>query len=160
MEKKKIAPPEKFFKQCVGVWFKVYEELVPPIEVEPGVFEKAVPSFIGAETRHMKSILKDLRERAERKNVIWTEEEAKKRFELFIRRSWEDDFVSRNFMLRIISNNRTKIFNNQISQKNGTGKEGAGGYKGFTGGQKPFSTSDSKISALAKWGVKTSKGNQ
>lgn len=120
MEKKrKVAPPEKYFRPCVGVWFRLYEELVPPVEVEPGVFEKAVPSFIGAETMHMKSILKELRVRAEKRNVEWTEEEAKKRFELFIRKAWEDNFISNNFMLRIISNCRTKIFNNQIQNKNG-----------------------------------------
>lgn len=112
-KKKKKSPPEKFFRQCVGVWFKVYGELLPKIKTEEGGFETAVPSFVGAETLHMKSILTDLRTRAENKNIIWTEDVATKRFEAFLRRAWEDPFVQRNFMLRIISNNRTKIFNTQ-----------------------------------------------
>lgn len=152
-EKKNIAPPEKFFKPCVAVWFKVYGELVPPIEVEEGVFEIAQPSFIGAETRHMKSILKELRERAEGKKVVWTEQEATTRMELFLRRAWEDAWISKNFMLRIISNNRTKIFNNQITKKNGS--------ETYFGNNKPrtTTTSDSKIRALAKWGLSTNSGN-
>jgi len=127
-KKKEKAPPEKFFRQCVGVWFRLYGELLPQVEVDPGVFEVAVPSFVGAETLHMKSILTDLRVRAEKRKVTWTEEEATKRFEAFIKRAWEDSFIQKNFMLRIISNNRTKIFNNQIS-KNGTNNNSGGTAK-------------------------------
>lgn len=114
---KKKSAPEKFFNSCVGVWFFVYGELVEQVETEPGFFEKAKPSFVGAETKHLKSLVKELRQRAEQSGVEWTEHEAKKRFELFLRRAFEDDFISKNFMLRIISNNRTKIFNNQITPK-------------------------------------------
>lgn len=152
-KKKNIAPPEKFFKPCVTVWFNVFKELVPPIEVSPGVFEEAMPSFVGAETRHMKSILKELRQRAEKKNIIWTEQEATTRFELFLRRAWEDVFISKNFMLRIISNNRTKIFNNQITKKNGSEKD----FRNNT--NRTTTTSDSKIRALAKWGLSPNKSN-
>ena len=117
-KKKKRGVPEKFFRQCVGVWFRVYGELVPNVEVDPGVFEVASPSFVGAETSHMKSILKELRLRAEKRNIEWTEQEATKRFEAFIRKSWEDPFIKKYFMLRIISNNRTKIFNQKDTNGN------------------------------------------
>lgn len=127
-KKNKISAPEKFWKQLVKVWFDVYKELLPKVEGND-----AIPSFVGAELRHMKSLVKELRERAEKNNVVWNEENAKKRWEAFLRKSYEDDFVSKNFMLRIISNNRTKIFNNQITQKNGNNNwRGAGKLRPHT----------------------------
>ena len=67
--------------------------------------------------RHLKNILADLRERAEEKKIEWTEMVATTRFRAFVMRAAEDDFISRNFLLRIINNNKTRIFNNQITPK-------------------------------------------
>ena len=112
-----------WWRQLVSVWFSVYGELVVPPEGE----EKAVPCFDTVESMQMKIILRELKSRAEKKEIEWTEIEAKKRWEAFLRKAWEDDFISRNFMLRIISNNKTKIFNNQITPK----KNVKGSTKGF-----------------------------
>lgn len=119
-KKNNISPPEKFWKPLVAIWENIYGELVPKVDDGYGNLETAKPSFIGIEMQHMKSLIKELRERAEKKNIEWTLEVAKKRWEAFLRKAWEDKFVSENFMIRIISNNRTKIFNNQITPKNGT----------------------------------------
>lgn len=115
-KKRKPMPPEKFFHAAAKVWIDLYGELLPP-DFETG--EVADPGFWtnGPDKRHLKLILMDLRLRAEKKNIEWTEETMKHRLELFLRKAWEDDFIWKNFMLRIISNNRTKIFNNQITPK-------------------------------------------
>lgn len=106
---------EKFFRRCCGVWTEVYGEVVP---APPGE-EKADPRIFkdSVEMRHLKNILADLRERAEEKKIEWTEIVAITRFRAFVMRAAEDDFISRNFLLRIINNNKTRIFNNQINPK-------------------------------------------
>lgn len=118
-KKKKVkAPPEKYFQKFVQKWFELYYELVPcPVDEVSNELIDPKPVFDAIEARQLKNIVIELRKRAEERNILWTEEEALKRFEAFIRRAWEDDFISKNFMLRIISNNRTKVFNNQITPK-------------------------------------------
>ncbi len=113
----KIARPgaEPFWEQLVAKWFQVYGELVPTIKGN-----KAVPIFRGAEPKHMKILVATLRCRATTSGVEWTEKNALQRWEAFLKNAFKDDFISKNFMLRIISNNATKIFNNQITVKNGS----------------------------------------
>lgn len=115
-KKSKKRPPEKFFRQAGVLWIELYGEVMPLVNME-----KAIPSFWknGAETRSLKTILIELRERAELKKIVWTEEEMKKRLRAFLMKAWEDSYISGCFQLRIISLNRTKLFNNQITQKNG-----------------------------------------
>lgn len=109
--RKKVST--QHWQPCVKVWFDLFAELVPP---PPGE-EKAVPCFDTVDTAQMKIILRDIRDRCEKKNLEWTEETAVKFFDMFIRRAWTDDFTSKNFMLKIISSRRTLIFNNQITPK-------------------------------------------
>ncbi len=118
--KKKKVDPEKYFRQAASIWIRVYGELVPP---DPETGEVADPSFWkdGAEKRNLKLILTSLRDRAESRGVEWTEENMAQRFEAFIRKAWEDDFVYKNFMLRMINNNKVKFFNNQITPKRNAG---------------------------------------
>jgi len=115
--KKSAAAPTQYWKILVAVWFDLYAELIPPAPCD----EKAKPCFDTIETFQMKIILRELKKRAEEKNIEWTEDEAKKRWEAFLRKAFDDDFISKNFMLRIISNNKTKIFNNQITPKRNAG---------------------------------------
>jgi len=119
-KKRKPMPPEKYFKTAASIWISIYGELVPP-DKETG--EVADPGFWtnGPDKRHLKLILIELRLRAEKKNIEWTEEEMGNRLRLFLHKAWEDDFISKNFMLRIINNCRTKIFNNQITPKRNAG---------------------------------------
>lgn len=148
--KKKIekSSGEIFWQNLVSVWFNVYAELMPEVEGE-----KAKPSFVGAETQHMKSIIKELRQRAESKNIIWTKEIACERFRNFLLKAFEDKFISQNFMLRIISNNRTKIFNNQITPKNGT-------TYSDSNQQRKASSSDARVNAIASWGKRFSSNDK
>lgn len=114
--RKKVST--QHWQPVVKVWFDLFAELVPP---PPGE-EKAVPCFDTIDTAQLKIILRDIRDRCEKKKLEWTEENAVKFFDMFIRRAWTDDFTSRNFMLKIISSRRGLIFNNQIThKKNGTG---------------------------------------
>ncbi len=119
-KEKKVAPQKRkrglatmYWQPLVKIWFDLYAELIP---APPGE-EKAKPCFDTVETAQMKIILKELRKRAEDRDLEWTEEEAKKRWEAFLRYAWTDDWISKNFMLRIISTNKTKIFNQQITPK-------------------------------------------
>lgn len=115
-EKKKAAPPEKFFREAGVLWIKLYGELLPEVDGE-----KANPFFFKdpVQMRNLKLILSALRERAEIKNVEWTKEECLCRLELFLRKAKEDNFIGSNFMLHIINSQKVKIFNNQITPKNG-----------------------------------------
>lgn len=125
-KKRKKGVPTQYWQAMVKIWFDLYAELIPPPKGE----EKAKPCFDTVETAQMKIILKELRKRAEEKNIEWTEEEARKRWEAFLRHAFLDDWISRNFMLRIISTNKTKIFNNQITpKKNGNINQGSFGKK-------------------------------
>lgn len=124
-KKKKKSIPEPFFKACCIIWIEVYGMVVPPPPGEkiadPKIWKDKV------EMRHLKYILKDLRERAEEQKVLWDEVNAKIRFRAFIERAGKDDFISKNFLLRIINNNKTKIFNNQITPKKYVGKNNTEG---------------------------------
>lgn len=126
-KKRNTGPVTLYWQKLVKVWFDVYAELIP---APPGE-EKAVPIFDGTETANMKSLIKILKERAEKLGVEWNEQNACTRWKLFLMKAFEDDFISKNFMIRIISNNKTKIFNNQITpKKNGKGNAGStGGIK-------------------------------
>jgi hypothetical protein len=123
--KKGFIPVEPHFKPCCGVWIEVYGNVVPPPPGEkiadPKIWKDKV------EMRHLKLILKDLRKRAEEKNIEWTEEAATTRFRAFVTAGGNDEWISKNFLLRILNNNKTKIFNNQITPKK-DGRTGANGY--------------------------------
>lgn len=149
---KKKSLPEKHFKACCQVWIEVYALVVPP---PPGE-EVADPNIWkdNVEMRHLKLILKDLRERAEKKSVEWNEENATIRFRLFSLTAAEDDFLGNNFLLRLINSFKTKIFNNQITPR----KDG----RTFIARDNPVRstpTSDSKINALKNWGLSANSCN-
>ena len=115
-EKKIAAPPTQFWGKLVKLWFDLYAELLPPVEGLP-----AKPIFDTIEAFQYKIIIREIKKRAEERKIEWDEKNALTRTEAFLRKAWEDDFVSKNFMLRIISNNKSKIFNNQITLKRNAG---------------------------------------
>ena len=150
MKEKKTILPENFFKACCGVWAEVYGEVVP---APPGE-EKADPRIFKdkIEMKHLKYILKDLRERAEEKKIEWTEMMATTRFRAFVMRAAEDDFISKNFLLRIINNNKTRIFNNQINPKKNERPKTINGFNSDnTGGVKKLGTSEARIQRAKDW---------
>jgi hypothetical protein len=112
----KKGEPEKYFKEAGAVWVRLYGELLP-IDFETG--EVAEPSFwdTPSEKKSLKEILISLRERATKKNIIWTKDVMQERLEKFILAAWKDDWLSKKFMLRFINQNKTLIFNNQITPK-------------------------------------------
>jgi hypothetical protein len=110
--KKVAAPPTQFWKPLVKLWFDLFEELLPPVDGLP-----AKPAFDTIEAYQYKIIIRDIKKRAEEREIEWNQKNALLRTEAFLRKAWEDNFVSKNYMLRIISNNRSKIFNNQITPK-------------------------------------------
>lgn len=120
--KRAPQPPTQYWKALVKVWFDLYAELI----ILPNKKEKAVPCFDTVESFQMKIIVREIKKRCEEKNIEWIEKNAIKYFEIFLRRAWEDDFTSKNFMLKTISYNKTKIFNHQITPKNDGGKNNTG----------------------------------
>lgn len=122
-KKRNTGAATQYWQQLVKIWFDVYGELIPPPQGE----KIAKPCFDTVETAQMKIILKELKKRAEGNDVEWTEAEAKKRWEAFLRYAFLDDWISKNFMLRIISTNKTKIFNQQITPKKNGSKKTFGG---------------------------------
>lgn len=118
------APPTQFWKPLVKLWFDLFAELLPPVDGLP-----AKPSFDTVEAFQYKIIIREIKKRAEERNIEWDEKSALTRTEAFLRKSWEDNFISKNFMLKIISNRKGLIFNNQITPKNDGGKNNTGRVK-------------------------------
>lgn len=116
-KKKKAAAPTQFWKALVKLWFDVYAELLP--KDKDG--DPAKPCFDSIEAFQYKIIIRELKKRAEEKKIEWTEKIAIERTKSFLLRAWDDNFISKNYMLRILSNNKSKIFNNQITPKNNAG---------------------------------------
>lgn len=132
--KRTAAPPTQFWKPLVKLWFDLYAELLPPVEGLP-----AKPTFDTIEAFQFKIIIREIKKRAEERSIEWNEKNALIRTEAFLRKAWEDNFISKNFMLRIISNNRSKIFNNQITPKMYGGNNSTRRVK-----QAPIATTKSK----------------
>lgn len=99
--KKTKAPPEPHWNELVEVYFnfcrnKFSEE----------------PSFDGSAPRDLKSIIKTLRERAERSGHNWTLDIAQFRFNNFLEFAYQDSWLSKNFLLQNINRQKDKIFFN------------------------------------------------
>jgi hypothetical protein len=82
------------------------------------------PSFAGADPRHLKKIIDIIERRAMDKNIQWTEQYAIKRFKDFLSKAYQDDWLSKNFLLRHLENFIDKIILNQ----NGNGKANGQGH--------------------------------
>lgn len=99
--KKEKKPPEPFFKEAVEVWFNFCREK----------FDET-PSFDGSAPRDLKSIIVSLRERAEKSNAEWTLLTAQQRLYHFLNFAWQDNWLSKNWMLFNINRQKDKIFFN------------------------------------------------
>jgi hypothetical protein len=60
----------------------------------------AEPSFDGPDPRHLKNICDRLKKRAEKKNIEWTAETAVDRLYKFLNSAFEDDWLSKHFLLK------------------------------------------------------------
>ena len=95
---KAITP---FWQELVGVYFAFCREK----------FDE-VPSFDGSAPRDLKAILKSLQERAEKSGIEWTLDVAKKRLFTFLEFSFQDQWLSKNWLLSNLNRQKDKIFFN------------------------------------------------
>lgn len=92
---------EPHFKECVEVWFNYCREK----------FDEN-PSFDGSSPRDLKSIIASLRERAEKSQIEWSLLTAQQRFHSFLNYAWQDNWLSKNWLLFNINRQKDKIFYN------------------------------------------------
>jgi len=106
---KKKPEAEPHWKELVSVYFSF-------------CFEKfdEKPSFSGSDPSEMHRIIECLKKRAAEKNVEWTEETAKLRWREFLGRAYQDDWLSKNFLLPHLHRQMNKVFLNLVNTKNGT----------------------------------------
>lgn len=83
------------------------------------------PSFRGADPSDMHRIIEVLKKRAAEKNIEWTEEVANLRWREFLGRAFQDDWLSKNWLLSNLNRKMDKVFFNLISAKNGTHQQQA-----------------------------------
>jgi hypothetical protein len=111
-KRKKIsadAPPTPHWNLIVEQWFLFNQEKFS---------EK--PSFAGADPRHLKKIVEILERRALDKGIEWTEQAAVKRFSDFLKKAFQDPWLSKNFLLSNLEKQLDKFILNQ----NGNTKSG------------------------------------
>lgn len=96
-KKQKFVEP--YFQEMVKIWFDFCREQ----------FHED-PTFDGSAPRDLKSIIKSLRERAEKSKIEWSLLTAQHRFSGFLKFAWEDLWLSQNWMLFNINRQKDKIF--------------------------------------------------
>lgn len=107
--KKKKPDSEPYWKELVTVYFGFCHEKF-----------KEKPSFTGSDPSDMHRIIECLKKRAAERNVEWTEETAKLRWREFLGRAFQDDWLSKNFLLPNLYRQMDKVFLNLKNHKNGT----------------------------------------
>ncbi len=78
------------------------------------------PSFKGSDPSDMHRIIEVLKNRAAEKKIEWTEETANLRWREFLGRAYQDEWLSRNWLLSNLSRQMDKVFLNLVNHKNGT----------------------------------------
>lgn len=118
-KEEKIKKPEKqkelYWQKLVECFFEFCRENLP--KLPDG--SKAEPTFSGSSPRDLHDIVVILRLRASKSTppVEWTEEEAKKRLNAFLKKAYEDDWLSKNFILPQLNRFKDKVFLNLITPK-------------------------------------------
>jgi len=100
-EKKKRVKkvPEPHWQAAVSVWYKFTEQK-----------KGTVPSFDGSAPRDLKAIIKQLRERAEAKNIEWSELALTVRLNAFLERAYTYNWLQNNWLLFNINRQKDTIF--------------------------------------------------
>jgi predicted transcriptional regulator len=118
--KKEEEPPEPHWQSLVDAWF---------------VFNKKEfgddPSFADQDPKFLKQVVQRLKKRAEAANVEWTELAAVTRFNAFLKKAFEDEWIGSHFLLSNLLNQFDKIILNQNGAK--TTKGNTGTVPGVTG---------------------------
>lgn len=102
MAAKKTRQPkvvEPYWTEIVAEWFKFNQEKF-------GI----KPSFDGSSPRDLKIIIKALHERATEQQVEWTLQIATSRFINFLKYAYQDNWLSKNFLLFNLNRQKDKIF--------------------------------------------------
>lgn len=97
--KRAKAAPEPYWNECVEIWFSVCRE---------NFLEE--PSFDGSSPRNLKSIVKSLRERAEKSNIKWTLNQAKHRLKNFFQFALQNQWLREHWLLSNIDRQKDTIF--------------------------------------------------
>ena len=129
---KKEKNPEPFWNDLVELYFSFCEEKF-----------NDRPTFDGSSPRDLNQIIVSIRKRAELKNIDWNIESAKKRVRAFFDLAFQDDFLSKNFILSSINRQKDKIFFKASSIYNG--------QQSITEGSGKSGTSSARINALKNW---------
>lgn len=105
---KKKEGSEPYWKELVAVYYNF-------------CFEKfnGKPSFSGSDPSDMHRIIECLKKRATEQGVEWSLEAATLRWRGFLGTAYEDDWLSKNWLLSHLNRQRDKVFLNLISKKNG-----------------------------------------
>jgi hypothetical protein len=109
---KKDPNAEPYWKTLVAVYYSF-------------CFEKfdEKPSFKGSDPSDMHRIIEVLKKRAAEKNVEWTEETAKLRWREYLGRAYQDDWLSKNWLLSNLNRKMDTVFFNVKNSKNGISQQ-------------------------------------
>lgn len=132
--KKKESTAEPHFKPLVETYFNFCEENFG-----------TKPSFDGAIPRDFKNLIAALRKRSEESNFEWTEYCASETLRYFLEVAITDQWICKNFLVRVLFTQKDKIFFKIASNgnnKTSTGYSNAGNPR-----------SEQRISGLKQWGT-------
>lgn len=105
---KQKAESEPYWKELVSIYFSFcYEKF------------NEKPSFDDSAPHDMHRIIEALKKRAEEKSIEWTEDVAKLRWRGFLGIAYQDDWLSKNWLLSNLNRQKDKIFLNIVNPKNG-----------------------------------------
>lgn len=103
--KKKDDDKFEHWKACVETYFTFCRDN----------FNGESPSFDGSSPRDLKTILTQLRKRAEEKKIGWSENVAKDRLLKFLQFAFNDAWLKRNWTLSNINKKKDALFFNAAS---------------------------------------------
>ncbi len=87
-KRKNEEPPEPHWEKLVEAWFNFNKEKF-----------KVEPSFKDQDPRLLKKIVQELKKRAEKKNLEWSEPIAVERFKLFLEHAYKNPWLKEHFLL-------------------------------------------------------------
>jgi hypothetical protein len=100
VKKKAGKPVTLFWKSFTETWFNFYQAKF--------AFK---PTFEGAQTKALKSIVEKLEKQAKDKSFEWNEESALTSFSCFLNKAFQDQWLQTNFLLPVLSSKFDAIVN-------------------------------------------------
>lgn len=110
-KKKTEKTPEPHWQDMVNTYFATTR----------GIFPGEEPAFDGPDPRDLLGIVKELRKRAEKKNIEWTREEGTNRLKLFLETAATDEFFHDHWVLSTLNRHKNRVFFGTLKKRtNGT----------------------------------------